>query len=217
MPPQSNADMKSEESATRTNSEAREYEHKWEKYLRHTHEQFLKRIITGPGELILDVSGGTGLLAEELIASGYPFGRLVVNDPAEEMLNASQNRLEGDSRVSFTSHLAHELPYKNEQFDRLLCLNAFHFYTEQEQVMQCFWDLLKPGGRLYLLDWNRSGLFRIVNRMIQWIAPEYINTRSLAELTGMAKKCGFMIESGESWYWRYWNFLFLEARKIEHG
>lgn len=205
--------MNSEKSIKKYNQIARQYEQKWKDYLRHTHEMFLQRILTGPGEVILDASGGTGLLAQELISSQYPFGRLIVNDPSEEMLKVARGRLNGDTRISYTGYRAHELPFEFGRIDRILCLNSFHFYHQQQQALKRFHELLKPRGRVYLLDWDRSGFFRFVNRIIKWNVAEYIDTRSLPELIQMAEETGFGIASSESWNWRYWKFFFLEIGK----
>ena len=208
--------MKKVDPSRSFNQKAEQYEEKWKDYLRHTHERFLQRIITSPGETILDVSAGTGLLAQELISSQYPFARLVLNDPSRQMLKLAGERLGDEPRISFTQFLAHELPFDPGQFDRILCLNAFHFYREQQRVMRRFCDILKPAGRLYLLDWNRSGFFRIVNCLIRRSETEHVDTRSLTEMIRMADNAGFRIDSRESWRWRYWKFLFMESTKIEH-
>lgn len=194
------------------NRQAKDYESKWKKYLAHTHEAFLKRIETEPQDNLLDVSGGSGLLARQLIDREYPFDHFVVNDPADEMLAVARDRL-SDSKISFTNNKAEELPYDEEHFDRIFCLNSFHFYQKQQQVLNRFHRILKPGGKLYLLDWNRSGFFTVVNRVIRWSSNEFIDTRSLAELLRMIRKSGFVLQDSESWSWRYWKFLFIEAEK----
>lgn len=189
--------------------QAAQYESRWKNYLDHTHEAFLRRIETNAQDTILDVSGGTGLLALKLIERRYPFHRLIVNDPSEQMLAIARDRLADKSSVSFTNDKAEELTFEDNCFDRIFCLNAFHFYSDQQQ---CF-AMLKPRGRLYILDWNRTGWFRIINQIIAWSTSEHIETRSLAELLNLLREDKFQIEASDSWRWRYWKFLFAEGYK----
>lgn len=195
--------------------QAQGYESKWRNYLAHTHEEFLRRIETDYNDAIIDVSGGTGLLARQFIEGDYPYNNLVINDPSEQMLAIARKRLSNNPNIKFTSYKVEQLPFEANYFDRVFCLNSFHFYTNQRQVLDLFFEILKPGGKLYLLDWNRSGFFRIINWIIQCSSNEYIDTRSLQELRMMIRKSDFNFHDSDTWNWRYWKFLFVEAVKSD--
>ena len=45
---------------------------------------------------------------------------------------------------------AHQLPFDDEVFEAVICLNAFEHYRDPEAVMGQIHRVLKPGGRLYL-------------------------------------------------------------------
>lgn len=162
---------------------------------------------------MLDVSGGTGLLAKLLVEQSYSFDHFVINDPSEEMLTIARKRLADEPNISFSNYKANELPFEERHFDKIFCLNAFHFYHDQQQVLENFYTLLKPRGQLYLLDWNRTGFFKIVNHLITWGIIQYIDTRSLSELERILQKSGFTIQTSDQWNWRYWKFLYIEAGK----
>ncbi len=203
----------SEVTIKRYNKKAVSYEQKWKSYLHHTHRQFLRHIETEADDRLLDVSGGTGLLARELVDGGYPFRTLTVNDPSENMLSIAKSRL-GDGRpIRFTNQTAEQLDFPENSFDRIFCLSSFHFFNRQQETLDRFHTILKPGGRLYILDWNRSGLFRLVNHFIRWSTSERINTRNLEELHKLLHESGLRVEEKEQWNWRYWKFLYLEGRK----
>jgi ubiquinone/menaquinone biosynthesis C-methylase UbiE len=59
------------------------YDRLYSSYLTHTHQKLLDRIgiSTFSNSAVLDVSAGTGTLAEELIEKFGPPARLVLNDP----------------------------------------------------------------------------------------------------------------------------------------
>ena len=197
----------------RYNLKAKRYEQKWRTYLDHTHRMLLKHIEVTPTDIILDPSGGTGLLAEKLFAQDYTFDHLVINDPSNQMLAIARQRFADKPSISFDNQKVQDLSYPQNHFSKIICLNSFHFYEQQEQVLNQFYKLLKPGGQLYILDWNREGFFRIVNTLIRWSSSEYINTRSLLELQQMISNNRFSIQTSYSWNWRYWKLMFTEGIK----
>lgn len=195
------------------NRKAAKYENKWENYLSHTHEFLLDKMETSPEERILDVSSGTGLLAREIIDKNLPFKKFVLNDPSPEMQKFARKRVGDHPNISFSNDTAEKLSFEENHFDKIICLNAFHFYSEQKTVLNQFKRLLKTGGTLYMLDWNRAGYFRIVNRIIKWFTTENINTRSLVETRNMLEACSFRIPDFKSWNWSYWKFFYIKAGK----
>jgi len=197
----------------RYNREAKKYEQKWHKYLDHTHRMLLKHIELTPSDVVLDPSGGTGLLAKKLIVQNYSFKQLVINDPSDEMLAIARQRLSDKPSISFKNKKVQDLSYPKNYFTKIICLNSFHFYEKQHQVLSQFYKLLKPAGKLYILDWNREGFFRIINSLIRWSSSEYINTRSLPELQQMMSENTFNIQTSHRWNWRYWKLMFVEGAK----
>ncbi|MDZ7689775.1 MAG: class I SAM-dependent methyltransferase [Balneolaceae bacterium] len=195
------------------NEQAADYEERWSSYLEHTHTKFLDNIESTEHALLLDVSGGTGLLAEEILDREIPYLKFVVDDPSEGMIDIAKSRLPEGQAIAYTNFRADRLAFDKNSYDRLFCLNAFHHYKNQQQTLDIFYHILKPGGRLYLLDWDRSGFFVYVNKLIDWLTPEYIDTRSLEEMEDMLEKSCFSITKQESWRWRYWKFFFTEAQK----
>ena len=173
----------------------------------------LKHIELTPSDVVLDPSGGTGLLAKKLIAQNYSFEQLVINDPSDEMLAIARQRLSDKPSISFKNKKVQDLSYPKNYFTKIICLNSFHFYEKQDQVLSQFYKLLKPTGKLYILDWNREGFFRMVNTLIRWSSSEYINTRSLRELQQMMSENTFNIQTSHRWNWRYWKLMFVEGAK----
>ena len=198
---------------THYNRKAKNYEQKWRSYLEHTHQVLLNHMHIHQSDIILDASGGTGLLARKLIAQNYLFEHFVINDPAEEMLAIARERISEEHPISYETYNVQELSFPKNYFSKIICLNSFHFYKNQQEVLNLFNSFLKPGGKLYILDWNREGFFSFINTVIQWSSPEYINTRTLDELQEMLSDTTFDIKTCSCWNWRYWKFMFVEAVK----
>ncbi|MCC5942946.1 MAG: class I SAM-dependent methyltransferase [Balneolaceae bacterium] len=163
---------------------------------------------------ILDVSAGTGLLADMVMQKSGPFKRLVLNDPSEGMLAQAKYLLRHHTKeIEFTSHFSENLPFEDASFTQIICLNSFHYYVDQKAVMAHFSRLLKPGGTLWLLDWNRVGLFKAAIFLIDLLSPEHINTRTLDETKKLCEEHGFTVKDEDRWRFRIWNFFFLKCER----
>ncbi|MEL7834955.1 class I SAM-dependent methyltransferase [Fodinibius sp. Rm-B-1B1-1] len=203
----------SETTIKRYNQRAEKYEQRWVKYLEHTHHKLLEHLETTPEDIILDASGGTGLLLQKMIAQDLPFTQFVVNDPSDNMLNIARQRFQSHPGVEFNNEKVQQLSYPKNYFDKIVCLNAFHFYRDQQQVLDHFYNILKSDGQLYILDWNRKGLFKFVNQLLDWTSSEFIDTRSFTEMKELLIKSNFMIKTSKQWNWRYWKFFLIKAEK----
>jgi len=192
---------------------ARNYEKKWSKYLNHTHSKLLTVFESEPESEILDVSAGTGLFVEHLIDGGYAFEHLTLNDVSAGMLWFAKERFERRSDVTFSCAFAEDLSFEDSSFDIVVSMNAFHNYAEQDKALEQIERVLKPGGCLYLLDWNRAGLFSLINFGIKLIVPEIINTRSDKETSKMLKQRSLRIESKKEWKYKYGQFYLFKAIK----
>lgn len=173
----------------------------------------MKHLKLDQADEILDVSAGTGLLAEEIVSESGPFKKLVLNDPSQKMLEIAKYRMRYVKRVEFTSYFAENLRFEDQSFSKIICLNAFHYYTDQQKVVAHILRILKPGGTFYLLDWNRIGFFIILNRVIKMVSKDYINTRNLEELKKLMTEHSFIVRKHKEWRFRWWNFCFLACTK----
>lgn len=187
------------------------YESMYSSYLQHTHFKLLSKLNLLPADRVLDISCGTGLLIKMMIDKKIVCSEWVLNDPAADMLAKAKEQLKDHANITFTNYYAEDLDFPDQFFDKIICLNSFHYYTGQTLVLKNLYRLLKPGGSLYIQDWNRRGTFIIVNKLIDLISPENLNTRSNSEMKKLLTQNHFKIRDEQSWGYRWWNFFYLEA------
>ena len=96
-----------------------------------------------PASVILDAAGGTGRLAQPLMAHA---AQVVVADLAAGML-AQARQKDGLSAVRASTDA---LPFRAECFDRILIVDALHHIRAQVDAIAQLWRVLKPGGRLVI-------------------------------------------------------------------
>src|SRR5262249_55812653 len=50
-------------------------------------------------------------------------------------------------------------PFANNTFDAVTCAHSFHHYPNQARVVAEMYRVLRPGGRLLIVDGDRDGLW----------------------------------------------------------
>jgi ubiquinone/menaquinone biosynthesis C-methylase UbiE len=142
-----------------------------------------------PGECVLDVGTGTGALALAL-KRAQPLADLIGIDPDPRALELARCKAErAGLSLRFDQAFGDALPYPGASFDRVTSsLMLHHLSTDEKASALREWRrVLKPGGRLHLLDFDgplpeRAGLLA---RRIHASAPLRGNAadRILAHLT----------------------------------
>lgn len=103
-----------------------------------------------PDDRVLDLAAGTGWATELLTRLGI---RTVSVDLSTEMMRRARHRLASDDRLvfrheaGFVAARGQELPFRNESFDGILCLNALHHLPDYARALREIFRVLKPGGR----------------------------------------------------------------------
>ena len=120
-------------------------------------QPILKRLLHVRAPLVLDVATGTGRLP--LVLLEYPTfqGRIIGLDLSRKMLSIAANKLAPyKSRVHWLHHPAERLPFPDNTFDLVTCLEALEFMMHPRDVLDELVRVLRPGGLLALT--NRQGL-----------------------------------------------------------
>ena len=103
-----------------------------------------------PDDRVLDFASGTGWAAEFLLRLG---ARPVCADLSIEMMRRVRQRLDCDTRLvfrreaSFVVTRGQTLPFADESFDGVLCMNALHHMPSYLPALREIHRVLKPGGR----------------------------------------------------------------------
>jgi ubiquinone/menaquinone biosynthesis C-methylase UbiE len=108
---------------------------------------------------ILDVGCGTGVLAAH-IALALPRATIWGVDLVSAMLVGGRDRWHaiGERAVPIQGD-SERLPFASGSFDVVTCANSFHHYPHQDRAVAEMYRVLKPGGRLLLLDGFRDNIW----------------------------------------------------------
>jgi len=105
-----------------------------------------------PGEAVLDVGPGPGLLLEELARRVGASGRAVGLDLSESMLAQARRRCGELAWVELDLDDAACLPYAAESFDAVVSTQVYEYVADLAGAFARLFEITRPGGRVAILD-----------------------------------------------------------------
>jgi len=117
----------------------------------------IKQANIQPGHKVLDLGCGTGTLAMMAKAT-QPEAEVIGLDADPEMLHmAIAKSAEQKITVKFDVGFAHQLPYPDASFDRVLSSIMIHHLKTPEKKKAAYevFRVLKPGGELHIIDFGK--------------------------------------------------------------
>jgi ubiquinone/menaquinone biosynthesis C-methylase UbiE len=158
-------------------------------------EQTLAAMDLKAGERVLDLSCGAGwatrLLAnavEGRSAAGAE-GSAIGLDISDEMIARARAASRDFENIMFVCSPAQEIPWADEYFDKVLSIEAFYYFPDQEAVLRELLRVLRPGGSLFIL----INLYRENHYSLRWVGELKVpvHARSEQEYVEMLRRCGF--------------------------
>jgi demethylmenaquinone methyltransferase / 2-methoxy-6-polyprenyl-1,4-benzoquinol methylase len=148
-----------------------------------------------PGQMILDIAGGTGDLAAKFSRLVGPTGQVVLADINNAMLSVGRDKLLDlgvSQNVHFAQADAQYLPFPDNTFDCITIAFGLRNVTDKDLALRSMLRVLKPGGRLLVLEFSKpqSDLlgkiydtysFRLLPLMGKLVANDSESYRYLAE------------------------------------
>lgn len=114
-------------------------------------QPIMEKIAPHQSPLVLDVATGTGRLPLAMMRHPQFQGRVVGTDLSRQMLRrAVKNLYVFEERVSFIWSPAEDLPFPDNSFDVVTCLEALEFMTDPRTVLCELARVLRPGGLLLI-------------------------------------------------------------------
>ncbi len=152
-----------------------------------------------PADRVLEAAAGTCACGRSVA----PFVCSVVClDATPAMLAVGKEEAEksGITNMQFVSGFVEEIPFPAEQFDIVMTRLAFHHFAEIEQPFAEMNRVLKPGGKLVIIDMEAApeALRETEDRIETLRDPSHVKNRSKQELTSLFEKHGYTLARQES-------------------
>jgi len=160
------------------------YERLWQAQLAPAHHLMLEMADVQPGDHVLDVACGTGLVTLSVAAAVGAAGTVVGTDIAGEMVDeaarAAAARCLGN--VRFQRADAEVLPFPHASFDLALCGLGLMYVPDPVQALREMRRVLRPHGRVAVTVWGArqacgwAGVFPITDaRVASDVCPMFFH------------------------------------------
>jgi ubiquinone/menaquinone biosynthesis C-methylase UbiE len=145
--------------------------------------------------LVLDVAAGTGRLPLALLNHLSFQGRVIAADLSRKMLAQAAGRLaEAAGQADLLWCPAEQLPFPDDTFDVVTCLESLEFMSNQQRVIAELARVLRPGG-----------LLLITNRInTRWMPGKLISEEALRHLLEAVSITDVVVEPWQEDYHRVW-------------
>ena len=176
------------------------YESYWSKQLAPAQDRLMEMAALRPGERVLDVACGTGLITFRAAAAVGPGGAVVATDISEGMVEQIRATAVARGWAHVTAHRAHaeEPLFPAGSFDVVLCSLGLMYVPDPAAALREMRRVLKSGGRAVLAVWGARSkcgwaeIFPIVDQRVQTeVCPMFFQLGSGDNLRVHLEGAGF--------------------------
>src|SRR5690348_15873396 len=156
-------------------------------------EKTIRLMDLRPGERVLDLGCGSGSatrLLARLVGDGPEgFGQVVGVDVADEMIRQARAESKDFDNILYVWGSAQQIPCEENFFDKVLSVESFYYYADQDRALAELFRVMAPHARLFIL----INLYKDNEYSLQWVhkLKVPVHVRSAAEYVELLKKHAF--------------------------
>jgi ubiquinone/menaquinone biosynthesis C-methylase UbiE len=155
-------------------------------------EKTLRLMDLKPGDRVLDLGCGEGWASRILanaVQGGEGFGQVLGLDISDEMVRLARAHSRNFDNLMFVCGSAEQIPWEENFFDKILSVESFYYYANQERALGELFRVLAPKGQLFIL----INLYRDNHYSLRWVdeLKVPVKVRSEQEYVDLLKAHGY--------------------------
>jgi ubiquinone/menaquinone biosynthesis C-methylase UbiE len=163
-------------------------------------EDLLETASLRPGERVLDVACGTGVVTRLAAKHVGPAGRVAGLDVNPGMLAVARSESPAGDSIDWYEASAESMPLRDEAFDVVLCQMGLQFVPDKPAALREMQRVLTSEGRIYVtLPGPRPPIFKIMaEALARHLGPKaasfvdlVFSMHDAARLTELLRSAGF--------------------------
>jgi ubiquinone/menaquinone biosynthesis C-methylase UbiE len=141
---------------------------------------------------VLDLGCGAGWASRmlaKMVGSGQKPGQVVGLDVSDEMIRRARAASTEFDNVLFVVGSAQQIPWEENFFDKVLSVESFYYYGDQDRALDELFRVMAPKGELYIL----INLYKDNRYSLRWVEELKVpvQVRSEQEYIELLKDHGF--------------------------
>jgi ubiquinone/menaquinone biosynthesis C-methylase UbiE len=156
-------------------------------------EKTIRRMGLRPDHRILDLGCGSGwatrLLSRMASNATHASGQVVGVDISDEMIRLARATSQEFDNLKFVVGSAAQIPWEDNFFDRVLSVESFYYYPDQDRALAELFRVMAPDARMFIL----INLYKDNPYSLQWV-PKLkvpVHIRSAVEYVEILKQHAF--------------------------
>jgi ubiquinone/menaquinone biosynthesis C-methylase UbiE len=129
----------------------------------------IRRMELRAGERVLDLGCGAGwatrLLARLVGEGPEGFGQVIGLDVSDEMVRRARAASRDFDNILYVWGSAEQIPWEENYFDKVLSVESFYYYADQDRALAELFRVMAPRGRLFIL----INLYKDNRYSLRWV------------------------------------------------
>jgi len=160
-------------------------------FTRWTQRKLVSLLQLGDNPYLLDLACGTGWALRYAANRTNGQGEFYGVDNSSKMIAQAQAKSQSCGSLHFYKARVEALPFDDDFFHVVMSSNAFHHFSNPEKALREANRVLKPRGKLYILDITANNAFmRLVDRFGRKVEPAHVKLYSTKEFQALFERAG---------------------------